>query len=107
MNNLPDISAALFPKDIEAAYISLIKNINEMQKRADIIKETLLKGMEENGIYKIETDDILITYVAPTTRESFDSKTLRAEMPEVYDAYIKISPVAASVRVKVKGDGKR
>ena len=58
--------------------------------------------MEENGILKLETNAVAITYVAPTTRETLDTKELRKDFPEVYDAYAKISPVKASIRIKVK-----
>ena len=58
--------------------------------------------MEEKNIIKLETNELIITYVAETYRESFDSKTLKAEDEELYNKYVQISPVKSSVRIKVK-----
>ena len=77
------------------------KSIEEQQKE---LKKRILAEMEANGIIKIDTDELTITYVAPTTREQFDGKAFRADNPDLYDEYIKIGSVAASVRIKLKGE---
>lgn len=59
--------------------------------------------METKGIIKLNTDVLSITYVAPTDRESLDSKKLREDLPNVYDAYINIKPVKSSIRIRLKG----
>lgn len=74
----------------------------DIKEKEDEIKAVILKEMEEAGVVKIETEELSISYVAPTTRESFDSKKLRADNPDLYDEYVKISPVKASIRLKVK-----
>ena len=58
--------------------------------------------MEQNNIIKLETDELAITYVAPTDRESFDSKSFKADHQDLYDEYVKMSSVKSSVRLKVK-----
>ena len=68
----------------------------------DAFKAELLKAMEQNGVVKIDTDEVLINYVVPTNREAFDSKSFKDDFPDLYDHYVKISPVKASVRIKVK-----
>lgn len=78
------------------------RKAKEIKDAEDALKKEILEEMAEKGIIKIETDDMTITYVAPTDRESFDSKRLRAEKPDLYDEYVNISPVKASVRVKLK-----
>ena len=77
------------------------KKIAEFERKAKL-KEAILTEMESKGIIKVETETLNITYVAPTTRESLDGKTLKEELPDIYDAYVKISPVKASIRLKVK-----
>lgn len=62
----------------------------------------LLALMEQTGTKKIESAHLDITYIDETTRETFDSKRLKAENPDLYDEYVKISNVKASVRIKVK-----
>ena len=76
-----------------------IKKLKEMQ---DNYKEQLLKVMEENDILKIEIPELTITRKAPTTRETLDSKALKADMPEIYDEYVKISDVKGSITIKLK-----
>lgn len=76
-----------------------IKKLKEMQ---DNYKEQLLKVMEENDILKIEIPELTITRKAPTKRETLDSKALKADMPEIYDEYVKISDVKGSITIKVK-----
>lgn len=92
-NLRPEIAAQL------SGFLREMKTLKEQEKR---LNEALLAEMEAKGIIKVETDEILINYIAPTERESLDSKTLRAELPDVYDAYVKMTPVKASVRIKLK-----
>ncbi len=68
----------------------------------DAFKRDLLKAMEDNGITKIDTDTVTVSYIGATTRETFDSKAFKADMPELYDEYTKFSDVSPSIRIKVK-----
>lgn len=68
----------------------------------DAFKRELLKAMEGNGITKIDTDTVTVSYIGATTRETFDSKAFKADMPELYDEYTKFSDVSPSIRIKVK-----
>ena len=78
------------------------RKAKEIKEASDRLKATILEEMEAKGIVKIETPDLTITYVASTDRETFDSKAFKADNPDLYDNYVKMSPVKASVRVKVK-----
>lgn len=85
------------------------KQIAEFEKQAKAIKEAedklkaeILSSMEELGIVKIENDDIAISYVAETYRETFDSKSFKVDNEQLYNQYTKISPVKSSIRIKVK-----
>lgn len=68
----------------------------------DEFKRELLKAMEGNGITKIDTDTVTVSYIGATTRETFDSKAFKADMPELYDEYTRFSDVSPSIRIKVK-----
>lgn len=97
---------------VENGYIldkQSIEEIKEVEKLAkslkakqDAIKAELLKVMEDNNIVKFENEDLLINYISPTQRETFDSKQLKADNPDLYDLYVKLSEVKASVRIKLK-----
>lgn len=68
----------------------------------DALKRELLKAMEGNGITKIDTDTVTVSYIGATTRETFDSKEFKADMPKLYGEYKKFSDVSPSLRIKVK-----
>lgn len=74
----------------------------EIKKKEDELKAAILAEMEAQGIIKLDCDFLAITYVAATDRESLDTKRFRAELPDVYDEYVKLTPVKSSIRIKVK-----
>ena len=78
------------------------KQIKELKVQEDEIKRNILNEMEEKGLLKLETDSLIISYVAPTERETFDSKSFRESNPDLYDDYVNFSPVKSSIRIKVK-----
>lgn len=78
------------------------RKIKLLKKEEDKLKKAILKEMEQRQIVKMETPDLLISYVAPTDRETFDSKSFREEHQELYDDYVKMTPVKSSIRIKVK-----
>ena len=80
--------------------------IKQIKDREEILKNAILAEMEDKGIIKIDNDFLTITYVAASDRETLDTKMLRADLPEIFDDYVKITPVKASVRIKVKDYGK-
>lgn len=83
-----------FIKEVES-------RMKALKEQYDGFKTALLDAMEKNGVYKLDGDGIKITYVAETERETFDSKQFKADMPDLYDEYVKFSKVKASVRIKV------
>jgi regulator of replication initiation timing len=78
------------------------KAIKEIKEKEEELKQNILTEIENKNILKLETDDLTITYIAPAERETFDSKKFREENPDLYDEYVKFSPVKSSIRVKVK-----
>lgn len=79
------------------------KRVKDLKAKEDKLKKLILEEMETKGIIKLNTDVLSITYVAPTERESLDSKKLREELPDIYDTYINIKPVKSSIRIRLKG----
>ncbi len=94
---------ALIEPSVSFALAEFERQVKEIKAKQDELKQRILEEMESNGILKIETDDLAITYVAPTSREAFDSKKFRQAYPDLYDDFVAISPVKASIRMKVKG----
>lgn len=104
MNELIKVSngVALLDTDTSKKIAEFEALANKVKESEEALKAAILQEMKAKGIVKLETPELLLTKVEATTRETFDSKALRAEFPEIYDAYIKIGKVAESLRVKVK-----
>ena len=84
-------------------YITAIETqMKALKEQYDAFKAELLKAMEQNGIIKLESENLTINYVAGATRETFDSKQFKADMPDLYNEYVKFSKVKPSVRIKVE-----
>lgn len=78
------------------------RQINEAKKQEEKLKKAILEEMEARNMARVETDDLLITYIADTTREYLDTKALKEDLPTIYDEYAKITKVKSSIRIKVK-----
>ncbi|MEG2412606.1 MAG: hypothetical protein RSA29_16980 [Clostridium sp.] len=94
---LPKESVAILARlaDIEKRY-------KVMEEERDNLKSQLLEAMEKHLVTKWENDDMSIKYVAPTTKSSIDSKSLKKDMPYIFEKYSKTSHVKSSVRFKLK-----
>ncbi len=89
-------------EETENMFVEYEKRIKLLKEQYDKFKQDLLEKMEEKNVLKIDTDRITFTYIAPTDRETFDSKTFKEEHQDLYDEYVKMSPVKSSLRIKVK-----
>ena len=80
--------------------------LNLMKEKVDKVKETLYGTMEKEGIKTVDRNKLKITYVAPSTRVSVDSKKLQKEEPEIYKKYVKTTTVAGSIKITLIGEKK-
>lgn len=90
------------PKDVIAHLTEIQRARAEFDAYEKDVRAKLKQAMEEYSITKIDTDTLAVNYVAETERISVDSKLLKKAFPEVYEAVTKLSPVSASVRIKLK-----
>lgn len=74
----------------------------ELKRKEDVIRETLLKEMEEKKILKLENENVSITYKAPTERETFRTAMFKKDLPDLYDTYVEFTPVKSSLLIKIK-----
>lgn len=81
------------------------QKIAELKAKEDEIKKAILEEMESKNIIKLDNEYLTISYIAPTTRETFDTKKLKKDDINLYDKYVNISPVKSSIRIKVKDNG--
>lgn len=89
-------------EQISIAIADLQNKQKELQTKNEEIKEQIKTSMEENDVKKFENDYISITYVAPTTRTTIDSKLLKEKYEDIYKECSKVSDVKSSVRIKIK-----
>ena len=80
--------------------------LNLMKEKVDKVKETLYSTMEKEGVKTVDRNKLKITYVAPSTRVSVDSKKLQKEEPEIYKKYVNTTTVAGSIKITLIGDKK-
>lgn len=76
--------------------------IKALKKQEDDLKQSILDAMKDNGVIKIDNDNLTINYVAGHDQERFDTKTFKEDNKMIYDEYVKIVHVKDSVRIKVK-----
>ena len=88
------------PKDTQIDFCGYMKQIKAIEEKTAKIKEAILKEMEERGIPKIDLGDVTITYKAPSTKKSVDSKKLKED--GIYEKYTKINNVKSSITIKIK-----
>ena len=82
------------------------EELNLLKEKVDKIKETLYGTMEKEGVKTVDRNKLKITYVAPSTRVSVDSKKLQKEEPEIYKKYVKTTTVAGSIKITLIGEKK-
>lgn len=104
MNDLIKVEngTALLDSDVSKKIAEFEKTIKEIKTKEDELKKAILSEMESKNLIKVDTEDLTITYVAPTDRETFDSKSFKMDHQDLYDEYVNISSVKASIRLKVK-----
>ena len=95
-------NVAVLDSEVSATIAVFEKQLKYIKEQEELLKKAILSEMERNGIIKIETKDLILTYVQSTDRETFDSKAFRRDCPDMYDEYVRLSPVKPSVRIKLK-----
>lgn len=84
-------------------YEKFLKNITVAY---DELKKQILEEMTAKNIIKLENENIIISNVLPSDRETFDTKAFRAEHEDLYDKYVKMSKTNGYLRIKVKENDK-
>lgn len=78
--------------------------LEQLEQKQEQMRSEILKAMKENGVKSFDMGNIKITYVAPTTRESLDNKTLKVELPEIYEKYKKETQVKEQLKITIRSE---
>ena len=91
------------PAEVIDEVIRVEKLADEYAKAQKKLRAAILEAMKEADVEKIDIEDVIaLTVVPESTSERLDSKALKAELPDIYDTYCKISPKAAYLKVTVR-----
>lgn len=71
-----------------------------IEAEIDKIKELIMPIAEKQG--GLDTDFVKVSYIAESTRESFNSKAFKQEQAELYSKYLTTSTVKPSLRISLK-----
>lgn len=96
-----DVSSVAMTAASELAEIILA--MDSMKKREAELRERLKAEMEAHGVLSIKGESFSVTYVAPTTRRTFDTKKAQSIYPDLKsDCYYKVSEVSSSIKITTK-----
>lgn len=87
---------------IHSDLIALKEAKEQLESEEERIKALLLEECEKNGVDSFENDYLRIKYVAPTTKETLDSKALKEQMPDIYKQFCKKSNVKSYIKITLK-----
>lgn len=100
------LTASNLPIEIISLADIIKSKLAEQKKIADEVEQMkmqMLDTMKANGIEKIDLQDkVLITYIAPTERETLDSKKIKENHPDLYSMYLKKSSVKESIKITLR-----
>ena len=85
--------------------IDEIKNLKKAKEKFDLmekeLRQQLKDQMEKLGIKKFIINGLSATLKDATTRKSLDTTRLKNECPDIYEEYLKESPVASSITLTI------
>ena len=81
--------------------IEFNKTKKEMEYQEKLLKDGLMEAMNNLGIKKFIINGLSATIKDGSTRTTIDSKRLKEECPDIYEAYSKTSEVKSSITLSV------
>lgn len=86
---------------LEQEYRLITARIDAMKIVQDDLKEKIMKMMEDNKQKSIKTNIGSYSYVAATTKKTFDMKLFKDTEPDHYEHYLKETATKPSIRIKL------
>lgn len=90
--------------DAEASrlIVALEEKIECLEEVECEVKKRILNEMEGKKIIRVETDALVIDYIAPADHKKFNFKALKGDFVGLYKKYIKSSAPKSSIRITLK-----
>lgn len=97
IENLPVVTS-----EAEKLIIDIESQIKALTEKKKAIQDAIMQAMVKAGSYSYRSENLSITRKTASTRKSFDKERFDKDYPNVYDKYIKETPVAESLLIKIK-----
>ena len=88
-------------EEIVNKIIEFNKAKKEMEYQEKLLKDGLMEAMNKLGIKKFIINGLSATIKDGSTRTTIDSKRLKEECTDIYEAYSKTSEVKSSITLSV------
>lgn len=88
-------------EEIVNKIIEFNKVKKEMEYQEKLLKDGLMEAMNNLGIKRFIINGLSATIKDGSTRTTIDSKRLKEECPDIYEAYSKTSEVKSSITLSV------
>lgn len=83
--------------------VTIERRMKELKARSEELRTMLIERMKASGDTSTRKGDgWTISYTAPSTRTSFDSKTFQAQHGDLYNQYLKTTQAKESITIKIK-----
>lgn len=86
---------------LEQEFRLITARVDALKIKQDELKEKIMKMMEDNKQKSINTQFASYSYVAATTKKTFDTKLFKDTEPEHYEYYLKDTTTKPSIRIKL------
>jgi len=91
---------------IEAAIVEVESQAAESKKLKENLVKELYAAMEKHSVSKWETDNIVVTRVAPTSSVGVDTAKFKKDFPDIYAKCTKTTNKSGFLKIKIKEDDK-
>lgn len=86
---------------LEQEFRLITARVDALKIKQDELKEKIMKMMEDNKQKSVKTQFASYSYVAATTKKTFDTKLFKDTEPEHYEYYLKETTTKPSIRIKL------
>lgn len=86
---------------LEQEYRLITARMDALKIKQDDLKEQMMKMMEANKQKSIKTNIGSYSYVAASTKKTFDTKLFKDTEPDNYEHYLKETTTKPSIRIKL------
>lgn len=86
---------------LEQEFRLITARVDALKIKQDELKEKIMKMMEDNKQKSVKTQFASYSYVAATTKKTFDTKLFKDKEPDHYEHYLKETTTKPSIRIKL------